>query len=117
MVMNEIFRVLKPGGVFVCVDSLNHNPIYRFNRWIHFLRGERTRSTLIRMPTISLIEQYRMKFGHVDVEFFGGLSWAIPVLASFFGVAKATRILDRLDELINVKKSAFKFVLTARKGL
>lgn len=43
LVMNEIFRVLKPGGVFVCVDSLNHNPIYRFNRWVHYLRGNRTK--------------------------------------------------------------------------
>ena len=116
-VMNEIFRVLKPGGVFICVDSLNHNPIYQLNRWMHYLRGQRTRSTLIRMPKISLIEQYRVKFGHVDVQFFGGFSWLIPILVPIFNEERVARILDRLDEIINVKKSAFKFVLVARKGL
>ena len=33
VVMNEIFRVLRGGGGrFICVDSLNHNPIYKVNR-------------------------------------------------------------------------------------
>lgn len=42
----EIRRVLRAGGTFICVDSLNHNPVYRLNRWLHYKRGERTRSTL-----------------------------------------------------------------------
>lgn len=29
----EIRRVLRPGGMLICVDSLNHNPVYRANRW------------------------------------------------------------------------------------
>ena len=32
LVMNEISRILKQGGMFICVDSLNHNLIYKFNR-------------------------------------------------------------------------------------
>lgn len=116
IVMNEIFRVLKPGGLFVCVDSLNHNLIYRFNRWVHFLRGQRTRSTLIRMPTEDMIERYRVRFGKVETRFFGAFTWAVPVLVFIFGKEIAAKLSDFLDDFINVHKSAFKFLLIARKS-
>jgi ubiquinone/menaquinone biosynthesis C-methylase UbiE len=115
LVMNEIFRLLKPGGSFVCVDSLNHNPIYRFNRWIHYLRGHRTKSTLRYMPTIFLINKYHALFGKVDVQFFGAGSWACPVFSALFGKPVTAYLSDWLDEAIGVKKSAFKFVMIARK--
>jgi ubiquinone/menaquinone biosynthesis C-methylase UbiE len=35
LVDTEIRRVLRAGGMFICVDSLNHNPIYRLNRLLH----------------------------------------------------------------------------------
>lgn len=115
-VMNEIRRVLKSGGLFICVDSMNHNPIYKINRWVHYLRGERTLSTLKRMPRIELIKNYRKTFGAVDIHYFGGISWLISLLSS---VVKNDELLkkisDRFDIFFNVKKSAFKFVMVARK--
>ena len=42
-VNQEIFRLLKPSGSLIIMDSLNHNYIYRFNRMIHYLRGDRTK--------------------------------------------------------------------------
>ena len=39
-VLNEIHRVLKPDGAFIAIDSLNNNPIYRFNRYMHYLKGD-----------------------------------------------------------------------------
>ena len=35
LVMNEIYRVLKLDGAVIFLDSLNNNPIYRFNRYLH----------------------------------------------------------------------------------
>jgi len=58
LVLQHIYRVLKPGGYFICVDSLNHSPIYRANRFFHYLRGKRTLSTLKRMTTTALIARY-----------------------------------------------------------
>ena len=66
IVMNEIYRVLVKGGIFIAIDSLNNNPIYKLNRYIHFLLGNRSKSTLQRMPTIKLLEKYTVKFDNDD---------------------------------------------------
>ena len=110
----EIKRVLKPGGVFICVDSLNHNPVYRFNRWVHFLRGKRTKSTLKRMPNLRRIEMIASKFKQSEIHYFGAFSFLMPLFVCFVGQEKAKKCSDFLDELFNVKRLAFKFVLVAK---
>jgi len=114
-VMMEIYRVLKPGGIFVCVDSLNHNPLYRLNRWLKYVCGKRSLSTLRRMPRIETIECYRQYFGSVDVRFFGGVSWITPLLNFFIGEVRSASFSRTCDELFHIKRSAYKFVMTAYK--
>lgn len=113
---SEVKRVLRPGGLLVCVDSLNHNPIYRLNRWLHYWRGARTKSTLQRMPDLTRIAMLGSGFANVDVYYFGALSFAMPVIARVCGPARAQAVSDCFDQLIGVRRSAFKFVLVA-KGL
>ncbi|MDP9178923.1 MAG: methyltransferase domain-containing protein [Gemmatimonadota bacterium] len=110
----EVRRVLRDGGTFVCVDSLNHNPVYRLNRWLHYTRGKRTRSTLMRMPNARRIEAIGQHFKSVEVRYFGALTWTMPLLRRVLGGNGASRISDAVDELMNVKRSAFKFVLVAQ---
>lgn len=117
LVMNEIYRVLKPGGVFICVDSLNHNPIYRLNRWFHYRRGERTISTLKRMPRLETIDGYAKLFGKIEVRFFGAISWLAPFLSRFFGDKNVASISKRVDGWLNVQRSAFKFVMVVQKEI
>lgn len=112
----EIKRVLRSGGLLICVDTLDHNPIYRLNRWLHYLRGERTKNTLQRMPDLARIEALINGFTSVDVHYFGALSFAMPVVAQLCGPKWAQTVSDFFDRLISVKRSAFKFVLVA-KGL
>ncbi len=81
----EIRRVLRPGGMLICVDSLNHNPIYRANRWLHYMRGNRSKSTLKRMPDLARIEALGEGFSSLNVRYFGSMSFAMPVVARFFG--------------------------------
>jgi len=115
VVMGEILRVLKPGGYFVCVDSLNHNPIYVANRYVHYLLGRRTVSTLTRMPRVGLIEDYAASFGELESWFFGGISWLIMPLSAIIGEQAAFLMSKSFDDLIKVKRLAFKGVLVAKK--
>jgi len=110
----EIFRVLKPSGSLVCLDSLNHNLIYRLNRWRRFCRGERSRSTLLRMPNLSRIHRLSAPFASTELRFFGSMAWAVAAIAPFVGQETAALLSDRLDVAVGVRRSAFKFVLVAR---
>ena len=110
----EVRRVLRRGGAFLCVDSLNHNPIYRLNRWRHYRRGERTLSTLVRMPTLERIAAITAPFEGSECLFFGAASWLMGPLARVIGETRAAAWSDTIDRMIGVRRSAFKFVLYAR---
>ena len=113
----EIRRVLRPGGIFICVDSLNHNPIYRFNRWVHYLTGKRTKSTIVRMPTMIRIQSISRGFKSAEARFFGAVSYLMSILACIIGQSHAAKVSDAIDRLVHVRRSAFKFVLVARNDL
>jgi len=110
IVMNEINRVLKPGGRLIIVDSLHENPLYIINRWLGYFRGARSLSTIKRMPTLKLIREYGNKFNLKKLDFFGSLIWLSPILVFFLKKEMVGKFFDRFDKLINVKRSAFKFV-------
>jgi ubiquinone/menaquinone biosynthesis C-methylase UbiE len=114
LVDTEISRVLRPGGMLICVDSLNHNPVYRANRWLHYMRGNRSKSTLKRMPDLARIRALSEGFSGVHVRFFGAMSFAMPGVASLFGENTARAVSDRIDQLVGVRRSAFKFVVVAQ---
>jgi SAM-dependent methyltransferase len=115
VVMTEILRVLRPGGRFICVDSLANNPLYQLNRIIHVLRGKRTRCTLKQMPSLDLISLYRTTFCKVECTFYGCFSWILLPISSLIGADHSLKISNALDNLCNIKRLAFKFVMTAQK--
>lgn len=115
--LQEIRRVLVPGGHFVCVDSFNHNPIYRLNRWLHFLKGERTKSTLIRMPRTETLDTLKAKLGPIlHCSFHGALAFLGPLLGQLAGPDRTRAILESMERsLPGLQKYAFKFVAVVRR--
>ena len=115
IVMNEIYKVLKPDGIVIIVDSLNNNPIYQFNRYIRYLLNKRSKSTLKRIPDINLIEKYMKKFGSGKVKYFGSITWVFPLLRLILSDKSISNLSNWIDLKFNIKKSAFKFVLRLNK--
>ena len=113
-VLNEIYRVLKKKGRFIAIDSLNENPIYKFNRYLHYLKGNRTLSTLKRMPNFKLIRNYKKKFGFLSIYFSGSLIWLIQPLSRLIGYSNANKISQFLDHFLPNWMS-FKFVMEVKK--
>ena len=111
---SEIRRVLKPNGLFICVDSLNNNPLYRLNRYRHFLKGSRTKLTLNNMPGVNRLESLKNYYSSVELKYFGSISYLMPILSKIFGEKKSKKISDEVDSFFRIKRSAFKFVLVAK---
>jgi hypothetical protein len=72
-------------------------------------------STLKLMPNVNLIEKYINKFSYGKVKFFGSIIWAFPLLNIVLAEKVITKISNCVDQILEVKKSAFKFVLILNK--
>lgn len=114
--LKETHRVLEPGGYFVCVDSLNHNPVYRLNRSIQWILRRRALSTLQRMPTLKTIAELQRHFCDSRISYHGSLAFVAPVLRPFFGERLASQWLDGLNDRTPVlRRWAFKFAFCGQK--
>ena len=107
----EIRRLLKKDGSLILIDSLNHNPIYRLNRFVRFLLKQRSYSTLLRMPTMSTIDSFRDIFMVTEIRFFGASLWFLAPLSKMLPAAWIKTIDLFLQKRLPSGKNSFKFVL------
>lgn len=116
--MNEVDRILIPGGVFICVDSFNHNPIYSFNRFIHYLRGNRTWTVNRRIPNVKTLPKISSHFANMEVSYYGVFSFMAPLLALVWDNKRVKILLDKLDQQFNfLKNYSFKIVIITTKKI
>ncbi len=114
-VRDEIFRVLRPGGWFVAVDSYNHSPIYRFNRWLHRLRGRRTAMVNRRIPNRRWLAQWSERFPGTQVEHFDVLAFLLPLLRLWCDGRQAGCWVEAREPRGRLREWAFKIVVHSRK--
>jgi ubiquinone/menaquinone biosynthesis C-methylase UbiE len=110
-VSGEIRRLLKNEGMLIVIDSLNHNWIYKINRFIRFLLKQRSYSTLMRMPTTQTIQEISKNFAISEVKFFGAYLWLLAPISQFLPSIHIKRFNSFLEKLFPSGKNSFKFVL------
>jgi hypothetical protein len=114
-VNKEIFRLIKPGGNLLIMDSINHNYLYRFNRRIHYYRGNRTKSTLKRVPSFSRIKQFSERFESSRCFYFGSYFWVVIPVKYLLGERTANSFNRILEKIKPSGLSSFKFILVCEK--
>ena len=67
------------------------------------------------MPNINLIDKYAKKFGHLEAKYFGAITWLFPILNKALSEEKLNNFSNWIDAKFKIKKSAFKFVMYAKK--
>lgn len=109
--LNEAKRVLQARGKFIFVDSFGHSPIYKANRYLNYLRGRRSWTTLQRIPTRNSLDLIREVFPNLTVRYFGVASFAMPLVRRCFGPSAAAKTSDWLDARLPIARHwAFKIV-------
>ena len=111
IVQSEIKRLLKPKGLFICIDSLNNNLVYKLHRYILFLMNKKSHTAILNMPTIKKIDSYCSLFTLKEIYFYGSILWLISFFKSIINQSILVDIIQKLDNFFKVKGSAHKFVI------
>lgn len=114
----EILRVLKPGGLFLMVETFGHNPLLNWKRKLNVLRGTRTSWAEKHILTETTLQWIQGQFDEVEVKYFGLSTLGLGLLGirSSKFLAQLENVDEKLFEKIPaLRKYAFKVVLRARK--
>jgi ubiquinone/menaquinone biosynthesis C-methylase UbiE len=110
----EIMRLLRSNGKLIILDSLNHNPIYRINRLVRYVFGNRTLNSVKRIPNINRITNLSKNFESVSLSYYGSYLWFIKPISLLIGENKANKLNDMFEKCWPSQINAFKFVLICR---
>ena len=116
---SEIARVLKPGGLLIGIETLGHNPLANFKRWINKKRGIRTGWAAEHIMKMSDFEHAKKYFDVRETKFFHFFSMFAFPFRNLPGGKVLFRVLDKIDNMVLkipfLKRYGFKIVFVFKK--
>ncbi|MDI6602621.1 MAG: methyltransferase domain-containing protein [Patescibacteria group bacterium] len=110
----ELFRILKPEGLLIGIETFGHNPVTNLKRRVNRLVGKRTSWATEHIFRMEDLEKAKNYFNKIEVYYFHLISWlAFPFLNLPGGklLLKSLEFIDKiLLKLPFLRKSAFKVV-------
>jgi Methylase involved in ubiquinone/menaquinone biosynthesis len=113
--MKEILRLLKKNGSFICVDTINSNPIYILFRIINIILLKRSLITFYRIPNLFTISFMRNFFTKSKIKYFGSISFLMPFLNILIKDDRCKKLSSECDKILKNSFFAYKFVLNCKK--
>jgi len=111
LVDSEIKRVLRIGGSFIFIDSLNHNFVYKMNRFLRCVLRSRSFSTFFRIPKLKRISDLALYFEKPNVYYFGSYLWVYQIFSIFLGERNSLKVSNFFESHFPSQKQAFKVVV------
>ena len=112
--VKKLKMIIQPNGLFIAVDSWNCNPVFRLNRWIQYLKRDRTKITLENMPDKTLIKKLQHHFD-VETKHFGCLLFLRPILTLALSEKQIADFISVTDKWLPTRLLGFKVVIIARR--
>lgn len=96
----EISRVLKPDGFLIGIETLGHNPLTNFKRWINKLTGKRTKWAAEHIFKMEDLKQAEKHFKKIETHFFHLVSWIVFPVLNFPGGEFLLRLFEGIDNFL-----------------
>lgn len=110
--ISEIYRVLKPGGVFISIETLGNNPIFILKRYLNVFRGKRTKWAVSHILKLKDWKAIKKQFKTSEQYFFGITT---PFLVPFLTILpkrfhyRFVRFFEKIDKVL-IYMRAFNFL-------
>lgn len=112
--LNKIKMISNNKTRLIFVDSLNNNLFYKAKRYFDYLLGRRTYSTIVNMPTYSIINKLKKNYNSVDYKCFGILIF-LNFLTTLVGEKCFIKFSKSFDSKFNFfEKYSFKIVINVK---